>query len=167
MKLRCSFGTSQIAANGIGQTLWSLAACMCVSMNPVFITVIGQCMGAGDTGAADWYMRKLTRLSLALAILWNALVLALVPAILPLYSISAETRRLVWIVVIIHNCFAALVQPFAMPLSSGLRAAGDARFAMWSSIFSTVQCRTLFSFVFGLWLGMGVVGIALAMGVDW
>ena len=165
--LIATFGTSQIAANGIGQTLWSLAACMCVSMNPVFITVIGQCMGAKDIQAADWYMRKLTRLSLALAILWNALVLALVPAILPLYSITAETRRLVWIIVIIHNSFAALVQPFAMPLSSGMRAAGDVKFAMWSSIFATVICRTLFSFAFGLWMGMGVIGIALAMGVDW
>ena len=48
-----------------------------------------------------------------------------------------------------------------------LRTAGDVKFAMWSSIFATVVCRTLFSFVFGLWLGIGVVGIALAMGVDW
>ena len=97
--LIATFGTSQIAANGIGQTLWSLAACMCVSMSPVFITVIGQCMGAKDAEAADWYMRKLVRLSLLLAILWNALVLALVPAILPLYSITEETRALVWTIV--------------------------------------------------------------------
>ena len=78
--LIATFGTSQIAANGIGQTLWSLAACMCTSMSPVFITVVGQCMGAGDTEAAAWYMRKLTRLSLLLSALWNALVLLLVPA---------------------------------------------------------------------------------------
>ena len=165
--LIATFGTSQIAANGIGQTLWSLAACMCVSMNPVFITVIGQCMGARDTEAAEWYMRKLTRLTLILSALWNALVLALVPAVLPLYSITAETRRLVFTIVVIHNAFAAFVQPFAMPLSSGLRATGDVKFAMWSSLFATVVCRTLFSFVFGLWMHMGVVGIALAMGVDW
>jgi len=165
--LIATFGTSQIAANGIGQTLWSLAACMCVSMSPVFITVIGQCMGAGDADAADWYMKKLTRLSLVLSILWNGLVLALVPAILPLYSITAQTRRLVFAIVLIHNLFAAFVQPFAMPLSSGLRAAGDVKFAMWSSILATVVCRTLFSFLFGLWLGLGVVGIALAMGADW
>ena len=165
--LIATFGTSQIAANGIGQTLWSLAACMCVSMNPVFITVIGQCMGAKDAEAADWYMRKLVRLSLCLAVLWNALVLVLTPAILPLYSITAETRRLIWIIVLIHNCFAAFVQPFAMPLSAGMRAAGDVKFAMWASIFATVICRTLLSFVFGLWMGMGVIGIALAMGADW
>ena len=65
--LVATFGTSQIAANTTGQTFWSLAACMGMSMGTVFITVIGQCVGAGDTEAAEWYMRKLTRLSLVLA----------------------------------------------------------------------------------------------------
>ena len=65
--LVATFGTSQIAANTTGQTFWSLAACMGISMGTVFITVIGQCTGAGDTEAAEWYMRKLTRLSIALS----------------------------------------------------------------------------------------------------
>ncbi|MBQ8110158.1 MAG: MATE family efflux transporter [Clostridia bacterium] len=165
--LIATFGTSQIAANGIGQTLWSLAACMCTSMSPVFITVVGQCMGAGDVDAAAWYMRKLTRLSLALSTLWNALVLMLVPAILPLYAITGETRGFIWTIVIIHNIFAALVQPFAMPLSSGLRAAGDVQFSLWSSLLCTVVLRTALSFALGLWLNMGIVGIAWAMVLDW
>ncbi len=165
--LIATFGTSQIAANGIGQTLWSLAACMCTSMSPVFITVVGQCMGAGDTDAAAWYMRKLTRLSLLLSSLWNALVLLLVPIILPLYAVTAETRHYIWVIVIIHNSFAALVQPFALPLSSGLRAAGDVQFSLWSSLLCTVVFRTALSFALGLWLNMGIVGIAWAMVLDW
>ena len=165
--LIATFGTSQIAANGIGQTLWSLAACMCTSMNPVFITVVGQCMGAGDTEAAAWYMRKLTQLSLLLSSLWNALVLLLVPAILPLYAVTPETRHTIWVIVIIHNIFAGLVQPFAMPLSSGLRAAGDVQFSLWSSLLCTVVFRTALSFILGLGLNMGIVGIAWAMVLDW
>ena len=165
--LIATFGTSQIAANGIGQTLWSLAACMGTSMNPVFITVIGRCMGAGDRDAADWYMRKLTRLSLLLASAWCAMVTLLVPLILPLYAITEQTRHYIWVIVIIHNIFAGLVQPFAMPLSSGLRAAGDVQFSLWSSLLCTVVVRTALSFVLGLWLGMGIVGIAWAMVLDW
>ena len=42
------FGTYQIAANGVAQSIWSMAALVCVTMGPVFITVIGQCMGAGE-----------------------------------------------------------------------------------------------------------------------
>lgn len=165
--LVATFGTSQIAANTTGQTFWSLAACMSMSLGTVYITVIGQCMGAGDTEAADWYMRKLTKLSLVLAFGWNALVMVLTPLLLPLYDLSAETKRLILIIVAIHNLFSALVQPFSGPLSSGLRAAGDVKFTMWASIFATVVCRTFLSFLLAKWMGMGVIGIAVAMVLDW
>ena len=165
--LVATFGTSQIAANTTGQTFWSLAACMGSSMATVFITVIGQCMGANNPQAADWYMRKLTRLSLLLAIVWNVMVMVMTPLLLPLYDLAAETKQLILIIVAIHNLFSALVQPFSGPLSSGLRAAGDVRFTMWASIFATVVCRTFLSFLLAKWLGMGVIGIALAMVLDW
>ena len=165
--LVATFGTSQIAANSTGQTFWSLAACMGTAMSTVFITVIGQVVGSGDQEAAEWYMRKLTRLSLVLAVLWNAAVMVLTPLLLPLYDLSAETKRLILIIVAIHNLFSATVQPFAMPLSSGLRAAGDVKFTMWASIFCTVVCRTILSFLLAKWLGLGVIGIALAMAMDW
>ena len=165
--LVATFGTSQIAANTTGQTFWSVAACMGMSMGTVFITVVGQCVGAGDTEAAEWYIRKLTRLSLVLATVWNIVVMVLTPVLLPLYDLSNETKRLILIIVAIHNLFSALVQPFSGPLSSGLRAAGDVKFTMWASIFATVVCRTFLSFLLAKWLGMGVIGIALAMVLDW
>ena len=106
---------------------------------------------------------------MALAVIWNAAVMALTPMLLPLYDLSAETKTLILIVVAIHNFFSATVQPFAMPLSSGLRAAGDIKFTMWASIFCTVVCRTLLSFLLVRWLdlGLGVIGIAIAMALDW
>ena len=42
------FGTAQIAANGVAQSIWSLASIMGLAMAPVYTTVIGRCMGAGD-----------------------------------------------------------------------------------------------------------------------
>ena len=165
--LVATFGTSQIAANTTGQTFWSLAACMSMALGTVFITVIGQCVGAGDREAAEWYMRKLTRLSLLLASVWNVLVMILTPLLLPLYDLTPETKRLILIIVAIHNLFSAFVQPFSGPLSSGLRAAGDVKFTMWASLFATVVCRTFLSFLLAKWMWMGVIGIALAMVLDW
>ena len=165
--LIATFGTSQIAANSTGQTFWSVAACMGSAMNTVFITVIGQCIGAGDEEAAEWYMHKLTRLTLVLASIWNIMVMALTPVLLPLYDLSSETKHLILIIVAIHNLFSATVQPFSGPLSAGLRAAGDVKFTMWASIFCTVVCRTILSFILAKWLGLGVIGIALAMVLDW
>ena len=124
-------------------------------------------MGAGDADAADYYMRKLTRLTVLLAVLWNAAVVLVLPVILPFYDVTAETKRLVFLIVVIHNFFAGIVQPFSMPLAAGLRAAGDVKFAMYSAIFCTVVLRTALSFFLALQLNMGVIGIALAMGIDW
>ncbi len=80
------------------------------------------------------YMRKLTRLSLVLAIVWNIIVMILTPMLLPLYDLSPETKHLILNIVAIHNLFSALVQPFSGPLSSGLRAAGDVKFTMYFGI---------------------------------
>lgn len=38
---------------------------------------------------------------------------------------------------------------------------------MYTSIFSTVVCRVILSFIFGVWMNLGVIGIALAMVGDW
>ncbi|MDD7739784.1 MAG: MATE family efflux transporter [Lachnospiraceae bacterium] len=161
------FGTYQIAANGIAQSFWSVAALISVSMGPVFITVIGQCMGAGDIPQAEYYFRKLLKVTLMLSLVWNALIFAVTPFILRFYAVSAETRRLVIWLVLIHNISNSLIFPFADPFGKGLRAAGDVRFTMGVSLFTTIGVRLVFSLLLGLVLDLGVVGIALAMCLDW
>lgn len=121
------FGTVQIAANGVAQSFWSMAALMGMALGLAFVTVIGQCMGAGDTEAAD----------------------------------------LVLILIVIHNIFNAFLYPFSGALANGLRAAGDVKFTMYVSIFSTIGCRVVFSVLFGIWLDLGVIGVAFAMCLDW
>lgn len=161
------FGTVQIAANGVAQSFWSVAALMGTAMGLAFVTVIGRCMGAGDPEAARYYMRKLLRITLAASVLWNGLVLLAAPLVLKGYALSGETVRLVLLLILIHNVFNAFVYPFSGALSSGLRAAGDVKFTMYISIFSTICCRVLFSVAFGIWLHLGVIGVAFAMCLDW
>lgn len=161
------FGTYQIAANGIAQSIWSLAALAGVSMGPVFITVIGQCMGNRDTEAAENYFRKLTKITLLLSAAWNLLTFLLTPAFLRLYAVGPETKRLVVWLVLIHNLFNAVAFPFSGALSNGLRAAGDVKFTMYVSVISTLAVRLLLSYLLGITLQMGVIGIAAAMVCDW
>lgn len=106
------FGTYQIAANGVAQSIWSLAALAGVAMGPVFITVIGQCMGTGNTEAAEYHFKKLTKLTLFVSAVWNLLVFILTPVFLHFYSLSPETKRLVVWLVLIHNVFNAAFYPF-------------------------------------------------------
>ena len=161
------FGTYQIAANGAAQSIWSLAALAGVAMGPVFITVIGQCMGNGDIKAADDYFRKLTRITLLLSSAWNLLIFLLTPLFMRLYALEPETKQLVILLVLIHNLFNAAAYPFSGALSNGLRAAGDVKFTMYVSVISTIAVRLPLSWVFGIALQMGVIGIAFAMICDW
>ena len=161
------FGTYQIAANGVAQTIWSMASLVCVAMGPVFITVIGQCMGAGDTEQAERYFKTLMKTTLIFAAIWNGLIFAATPVLLSFYALETETKRLTVLLVLIHNVFNAAAFPFADPLGKGLRAAGDVRFTTLVSLFTTIGVRLVFSVLFGVGFGMGVVGIAWAMCLDW
>ncbi len=161
------FGTYQIAANGVAQSIWSLAALAGVAMGPAFITVIGQCMGNGNTEDAEYYFRKLTKVTLLISTVWNLLIFLLTPVFLHFYSLSPETKRLVIWLVLIHNVFNAVAFPFSGALSNGLRAAGDVKFTMYVSVISTIAIRLLLSYLLGIILQMGVIGIALAMVCDW
>lgn len=161
------FGTYQIAANGVAQSIWSLAALTGVSMGPAFITVIGQCMGNGDTKAADDYFKKLTRITLLISFAWNLLVFLLTPTFLWFYALESKTKQLVIWLVLIHNLFNAIAFPFSGVLSNGLRAAGDVKFTMYVSVISTIAVRLFLSYILGITLQMGVIGIAIAMVCDW
>lgn len=161
------FGTYQIAANGVAQSIWSLAALMGVTLGPVYITVIGQCMGSGNQEQAKYYFKKLNKLAIVLSIVWNLIVLALTPLFMHFYQLSSETLQLIFYLVVIHGVFNAIVYPISGPLSNGLRAAGDVKFTMIVSIASTLLARFVFSIIFAIYLNMGVIGIAFAMCLDW
>lgn len=161
------FGTYQIAANGVAQSIWSLAALAGVAMGPAFITVIGQCMGNHDTQAADYYFGKLTKITLLLSSAWNLLIFILTPVFLQFYALEPKTKGLVIRLVLIHNVFNAIAFPFSGALSNGLRAAGDVKFTMYVSVISTIGGRLFLSWLLGIVLNMGVIGIAAAMVCDW
>ena len=160
------FGTYQIAANGVAQSIWSLASIMGLAMAPVYTTVIGQCMGARDIDAANFYFKKLNKITFVLSVFWNALVFALTPLIVRYSAISPQAKELVIWLVLINNIFNGLAYPFAGSLGNGLRAAGDVKFTMVVSITLTIAARLFFSAMFGLWLGWGVIGVAIGMSMD-
>lgn len=161
------FGTVQIAANGVAQCFWGMSSLFCMAMGPAFITVVGQYMGSMDTDGAEYYMRKLLRITYVGTIIWDAFFFVITPLLLKLYSLSDETVELIIILVLMHNFFNAIFCPFSFSVSNGMRAAGDVKFTMLASIFATVVCRVFFSILFGVVMQLGAIGITIAMICDW
>ena len=161
------FGTAQIAANGVSNSVNQIAIIVVSAINLAMVTVVGQCVGANDYQAAQHYTKKLMKLSyLCTAVLGTAVCLCL-PLLLQFYELSEETYRLTCILVVMHNLFAMALHPTSFNLSNSLRAAGDARFTMYVGIGSMLIFRLGTAVLFGIVLNMGIIGVWIAMGADW
>ena len=60
-----------------------------------------------------------------------------------------------------------LLWPAGFVLPNALRAANDVKFTMMTSILSMMIWRLGFSYVLCVQMGMGAVGVWIAMVVDW
>lgn len=161
------FGTVQIAANGVANTVDSMGCIAGQAMSLAMITVVGQCVGARDEHQVKLYTKKLLKITYAITAVVNSLILLGLPMILQLFSLSEETRKLAYILICIHNGMAILLWPASFTLPNALRACNDVKYAMVISIFSMFVFRILFSYILGVQFGMGAIGVWLAMLMDW
>ena len=161
------FGTVQIAANTVANNLDALGCIPGQAMNLAMITVVGQCVGAGDYSQAVYYTKKLLKWTYAIMALVCGGILISMPLLMGLYNLSDETRALASTLVWIHNGIAILLWPASFTLPNAMRAANDVRFTMATSIFSMWMFRILFSWIFGGMLQWGAVGVWVAMVLDW
>ena len=119
------FGTVQIAANGIAQSIWSLAALVGAAMGPAFVTVIGQCMGAEDSEAAGvLYAEADARDAADFRRLERSGLCGHAADHCSLYPLDEAVTQLVVVLVLIHNVFNAVFYPFSGVMPNGMRAAG-------------------------------------------
>ena len=161
------FGTVHIAANGVANSLDNLGCIACRAIGLAMITVVGQCVGAKEEKQVRYYTKKLIGISYLFTAVVNIPMLLGLPWILQLYGVTQETRQLAYQLVMIHNGMAMLVWPLAFVLPNMLRACNDVRFTMVVSIFSMFTFRIGFSFIIGVNMGYGAVGVWLAMVIDW
>ena len=162
-----TFGTVQIAANAVANNLDGLGVLAGAAMNLAILTVVGRCVGAHDNDQVRYYTRKLLKIEYAMMVVVNVVLLAALPLILNLYTLSPASRELATQLIFIHDGFAMLLWPLALSMPNALRAANDVKFTMVLSIGSMVCFRIALSYVVGVRMGYGALGVWFAMLVDW
>ncbi len=161
------FGTAQIAANGVANSVDTIAILVVNAVNLAIVPIVGQCIGAGEPDAASRYTKKLMGLSYAsAAVLGGGVVLGL-PFILGFFQMTEETYWLSCILITAHNLLAFALHPTSFNLANSLRAAGDVRITMWTGILSMIVFRLGTAYLLGIVLGYGIFGVWAAMGMDW
>ena len=162
-----TFGTVQIAANAVANNLDGVGCIPGQALSLAMITVVGRCVGAGDRAQTIGYTRKLMRWAYLSMGLFNGAILLFLPRLVGIYALSGETMRLAILLVRIHAGCGILLWPVAFVLPNALRAANDVRFTMFVSVLSMAVWRIGFSYLLGVRMGYGAVGVWIAMVVDW
>ena len=162
-----NFGTVQIAANGVANNLDGMGVIIGQAMNLAMITVIGQCVGANDEEQIHYYTKHLLKITYIATMVLNVTILLNLNWILGIYGLSEETTQLARTLVLIHDGAAMLLWPLSFTLPNMLRACNDVQFTMVVSIASMFIFRVGLSYILGIRLGMGAIGVWIAMIVDW
>lgn len=162
-----SFGETQLAANSVANNLDQLSVVPGSAIGLAMITVVGQCIGAGDCDAAFEYHRKLMKKSyIYMWVLGGGLILTL-PLTLRLYGVTYDAKVIAWMLILIHVGVGFLMWPASFVRANALRAAKDVKFTMIVSISSILVFRLVLSYIIGVQMGVGIVGVWIAMLVDW
>ncbi len=167
LSLVSTFGTYAIAANAVCNVVAGFQILPGMAINLAITAVIARCIGAGEHGQAEYYTKKL--LKLVYISIWaiNLIILALVPVILWAYNLSDVTAQTARGIMYFHAASASLVWPVAFSLPATLRAAGDAKVTMVIALVTMWLFRIVFSYVLGGYFGLGVLGVWIAMVIDW
>ena len=162
-----TFGTSAIAANAICNNVGSMSNIPGSAIGLAMITVVGQCVGAKDYQQARHYTKTLLAAAYVSMGLLNIALFLLAPYLVGFYAMPQTTTDLALSVLQVNCVVTVLIWPSSFTLPNALRAAGDARFTMVTSMVSMWVFRIGMSYVLGAWLGMGLFGVWTAMQIDW
>ena len=153
------FGTASIAANAVSNSIFSVLYAAPSAVATLAVTIVGQCIGAGE--------KKLHIIIYGLMIVCCLGVIAVLPAVLHVYSLSAEATAMTEDIIVYHGICCMIIWPIAFNLPNVLRASNDVAFCMILSILSMWICRIGMSYVLGVRMGFGVFGVWVAMTMDW
>ena len=160
------FGTSVIAANAIAAVLNSFCFqtgnAYCIAL----ITIVGQCIGAGNYEAAKKNTVKVIKITWISIGLISACLLIFRNQLIGLFSLSPEAQASAKLFLTIHTVSMSIAWTLSFTTPAALRAAGDAKYVMVIGVISMWIVRVCFAYLFTFTFGIGPVGVWIAQGGD-
>ncbi len=165
--LIAGFGMVATTANAVTGSVAGFQQIPSGAIGVAMITVIGQCIGASETEQAKYYLKKMVKLAYLCMILLGIPMILFSRPLCSIYHLSEATTDMT-VILLIYNCVCCmLVHPLSFAQSNALRAAGDVKFTMIVAIASMWICRVGMAYILGQGLGLGVIGVWIAMTMDW
>ncbi|MBQ9141317.1 MAG: MATE family efflux transporter [Lachnospiraceae bacterium] len=162
-----SYGTYAIAANAVCNTLAAFNVLPGLAINNALLAVAAVCVGAGEFEQARYYTKKLMKIATCFLAGMTLLIVLGGDQIIGFYNLSPQASELAVQVFTYHGIMAVFFWLPSFSLPNTLRAAGDVVWSMAIGIFSMWVFRLMFSWLLGSHFGMGLMGVWVAMTVDW
>jgi putative MATE family efflux protein len=160
------FGTAAIAANAIASMINSLSFMAGTAFGLTMITIVGQCVGAGDYTEAKRQTFKIMKISYTTMLIISTLIFIFMGHLISIFNMSDEAQNMAKSFLRIHCFSQALTWSMAFALPNALRAAGDVRYVMIAATISMWAVRVSMAYLFAFALGLGPIGVWLAMAAD-
>jgi putative MATE family efflux protein len=161
------FGTASITANAVGNAIAMFQILPGMAVGLGLITVVSQCVGAGDYEQVRYYTRKLIGYGYVSLIVINTVIILILPYIIRIYNLSAETADMVKQVIIFHGVNACFIWTISFTLPNTLRASNDVRYTMVVGVASMWIARIGFGILLAKYFNLGMFGVWVAMIIDW
>ena len=166
--LTSTLGTAAIAANAVANTTTTFLNIPANAVGMAALTVVGQCLGAGEKEQAVYYSRRLLLTAYCGAWVMNLSSFLFANRFaISLFNLSPEAQTMALQVMVWFNFVSLFFWPSSFTLPNILRAAGDARFTMAVSILSMWVFRVGFCYVMVLGFHGRLLSIWMGMFLDW
>mgnify|MGYP004456256949 FL=1 len=162
-----TMGTAAIAAQAMTNILENVNGIFGIGVGMCLMTVVGQCMGAGRKDEAKYYIVKLCGIAEVGIIASCLLVYAFTKPVTMLAGMESESAALCMEMVAAITIAKPLVWVGSFVPAYGLRAAGDVKFSMTTSIITMWGCRVALCIFLVKAFGMGPMAVWYGMFADW
>lgn len=161
-----SLGTVAIASYAVASNLVTFEYLVGNAIGLGIITIVGQCVGAGEWEQAKQYTKKLVLVNYAALVVICSLMILFRNQVVGIYNLSPEATRTSAELLFAHS-LAMVVWPLAFTIPYSLRASFDAPFTMYVSVASMWIFRIASAYFFVKVLNLGVMGVWYGMYIDW
>ncbi|MDR1588112.1 MAG: MATE family efflux transporter [Treponema sp.] len=160
------FGTAAMAANAIAAVVNSFSFMPGMAYGMALLTIVGQCVGAGDYAAAKKQTARIIKISYITLAAIGAFIYIFMEGLISLFSLSPEAHRMAVRFLRVHCISISIGWPPSFALPNALRAAGDARYVMIVATASMWIVRVSAAYLLTFFFKLGPLGVWLAMGAD-
>jgi putative MATE family efflux protein len=161
-----TFGTMAMAANAIAGVVNSFSFMPGNAYGIALLTVVGQCVGAGDYEGAKKQTAKIMKLCYFTIFIMSVAAFIFMEPLVNLFSLSPEAHEMAKSFLRVHCISMVIGWSFSFALPNALRAAGDAKYVMMAATVSMWTVRVSFAYILTFAIGLGPIGVWLAMGLD-